>query len=97
MLTARNLSKAYAGTPALAPLDLEIAPGEVFCLLGPNGAGKSTTIQLFLGFTRPSSGEALVDGTPVERDPILARRLIAYVPERAVVLFSKCISDILFY
>jgi ABC-2 type transport system ATP-binding protein len=85
MLTARNLSKAYAGREALAPLDLEIKPGEVFCLLGPNGAGKSTTIQLFLGFTRPSSGEALVDGTPVQRDPHAARRLIAYVPEQVSI------------
>jgi ABC-2 type transport system ATP-binding protein len=82
MLIARNLSKTYSGAVALAPLDLEIRPGEVFCLLGPNGAGKSTTIQLFLGFTRPSSGEALVDGTPVDSDPIAARRLIAYVPEQ---------------
>lgn len=85
MLIARNLSKTYAGRPALASLDLEIEPGEVFCLLGPNGAGKSTTIQLFLGFTRPSTGEALVDGTVVERDPLGARRLIAYVPEQVNV------------
>jgi ABC-2 type transport system ATP-binding protein len=82
MLIARNLSKAYAGRAALAPLDLEIEPGEVFCLLGPNGAGKSTTIKLFLGFTRPSSGEALVAGTPVQHEPHAARRLIAYVPEQ---------------
>jgi ABC-2 type transport system ATP-binding protein len=82
MLIARNLSKTYAGRAALAPLDLAIEPGEVFCLLGPNGAGKSTTLQLFLGFIRPSSGEALVDGTPVQRDPHAARRLIAYVPEQ---------------
>jgi ABC-2 type transport system ATP-binding protein len=82
MLTARSLSKTYAGTAALESLDLEVGPGEVFCLLGPNGAGKSTTIQLFLGFTRPSSGEALVDGSPVHRDPVAARRVIAYVPEQ---------------
>jgi ABC-2 type transport system ATP-binding protein len=82
MLIARNLSKTYAGRAALKPLDLQIEPGEVFCLLGPNGAGKSTTIKLFLGFTRPSSGEALVDGTPVQRNPHAVRRLIAYVPEQ---------------
>lgn len=85
MLIARNLSKTYGDRAALAPLELEIEPGEVFCLLGPNGAGKSTTIQLFLGFTRPSSGEALVDGRSVARDPLGARRRLAYVPEQVAI------------
>lgn len=82
MLCARKLSKTYAGVPALAPLELEIAAGEVFCLLGPNGAGKTTLIQLFLGFIRPSSGVALVGREEVARDPIAARRRIGYVPEQ---------------
>ena len=66
----------------LAPLDLEVGAGEVCCLLGPNGAGKTTTLRLFLGFTRPSGGEALVGGVRVDRDPIAARRQLAYVPEQ---------------
>ena len=66
----------------LAPLDLEVAAGEVCCLLGPNGAGKTTTLRLFLGFTRPSSGEALVGGVRVDEHPIAARRQLSYVPEQ---------------
>jgi ABC-type multidrug transport system ATPase subunit len=66
----------------LAPLDLEVAAGEVCCLLGPNGAGKTTTLRLFLGFTRASAGEALVGGVRVEQDPVAARRQLSYVPEQ---------------
>jgi ABC-2 type transport system ATP-binding protein len=82
MLAARKLSKLYGGTLVLAPLDLEVGAGEVCCLLGPNGAGKTTTLRLFLGFTRPSSGEALVGGVRVDGDPIAARRQLSYVPEQ---------------
>lgn len=82
MLAARKLSKSYGGTQVLAPLDLEVGAGEVCCLLGPNGAGKTTTLRLFLGFVRPSSGEALVGGVRVDRDPIGARRQVSYVPEQ---------------
>jgi ABC-2 type transport system ATP-binding protein len=66
----------------LAPLDLEVGAGEVCCLLGPNGAGKTTTLHLFLGFTRPSGGEASVGGIRVDQDPVAARRQLSYVPEQ---------------
>jgi ABC-2 type transport system ATP-binding protein len=82
LLSALELSKTYANRPALAPLNLEVAPGEVYCLLGPNGAGKTTLLSLFLGFIQPSSGVALVAGEEVARDPIAARRRIGYVPEQ---------------
>jgi ABC-2 type transport system ATP-binding protein len=59
--------------------------GEVFCLLGPNGAGKTTTINLFLGFIEPTAGEALVCGVDSARDPLEARRRIAYIPETVML------------
>ena len=50
MLEAINLSKKYDEHEALSDLNLQVAPGEIFCLLGANGAGKTTTINLFMGF-----------------------------------------------
>src|SRR4051794_12673875 len=40
-----RLRKAFAGTPVLAGVDLQVRPGTVFSLLGPNGAGKTTTVR----------------------------------------------------
>jgi ABC-2 type transport system ATP-binding protein len=88
MLQALHLTKTYGSHVAVDDLNLEIAPGEIFCLLGPNGAGKTTTINLFLGFVSPDAGEARVGGQTVADDPMAARRHIAYIPEQ-VVLYSS--------
>jgi ABC-2 type transport system ATP-binding protein len=90
MLQAATLTKVYpgGGAPALDRLDLTVRPGEVFCLLGPNGAGKTTTVHLFLNFIAPTSGQALVCGIDSARDPLAARRELAYIPEN-VMLYGK--------
>lgn len=81
LLEARQLSKRYGDTLALDALDLAVAAGETVCLLGANGAGKTTTLNLFLGFTPPSSGEAWVAGRNVADDPGKARSALGYVAE----------------
>ena len=80
MLEAINLSKKYGGHEVLTDLNLSVALGEIFCLLGANGAGKTTTINLFLGFIKPTSGQASISGVTV--DPGGAtNQMIAYIPE----------------
>lgn len=81
VLEARGLTKRYGATLALDALDLAVAAGETLCLLGANGAGKTTTLNLFLGFTAPSAGQALVLGRSVAEDPTAARRALGYVAE----------------
>lgn len=81
LLEARGLSKRYGEHVALEALDLTVSAGEVVCLLGANGAGKTTTLNLFLGFTEPSAGAALVDGRAVVEDPAAARAKLGYVAE----------------
>ncbi len=85
LLEARGLSKSYGATRALDALDLAVAPGEVYCLLGPNGAGKTTTINLFLGFARPTSGQALIAGLDVSVHDRETKRRIAYIPEQVTL------------
>ena len=87
-LEAKGLSKKFGETTALSDLDLTVSSGQVVCLLGANGAGKTTTINLFLGFLKPDSGKALVDGIEVSNAPLVARRKLAYLPE-SVALYSK--------
>ena len=60
-------------------LTLSVRPGEVFGFLGPNGAGKTTTMNVLLGFTNATGGNAYLFGTSV-REPI-SRQRIGYLPE----------------
>ncbi|GGI73068.1 ABC transporter ATP-binding protein [Polymorphobacter multimanifer] len=81
VLEARDLTKLYGDHLALDRLNIAVAAGETLCLLGANGAGKTTTLNLFLGFTAPTSGQALVSGHDVAADPAAARAALGYVAE----------------
>ncbi len=81
VLEARNLTKTFGKAIALNNLNLKVGMGEIVCLLGANGAGKTTTLNLFLGFLKPTEGQALVGGTPVQNDPVAARAMLGYVAE----------------
>ena len=85
ILEAAGLSKDYGQQNGLFSLDLQLKGGEIFSLLGPNGAGKSTTINLFLGFIKPTSGRALIQGIDVEKDPLLSKKYLAYIPENVTL------------
>jgi ABC-2 type transport system ATP-binding protein len=85
MLEAINLSKSYGSAIALHALNLRINAGEIFCLLGANGAGKTTTINLFMGFTEPTSGTATVNGVDVAQNPHETKQFIAYIPENVML------------
>jgi ABC-2 type transport system ATP-binding protein len=88
-IAARGLEKRYGAVTALAGVDLEVAPGEVFALLGPNGAGKTTLVEILEGFRRPGAGEARVLG----EDP--ARGGPAWRARIGVVFQSAGFFDVL--
>jgi len=76
----RDFHKVYRQTEAVLGLSFDVRPGEVLGLIGPNGAGKTTTLRALAGIIPPSQGELLVAGHNVVRDPIAAKRELAYVP-----------------
>ncbi|MDR0272114.1 MAG: ATP-binding cassette domain-containing protein [Clostridiales bacterium] len=53
--------------------------GEVFGLLGPNGAGKTTTMRMLATLINPDSGDAIVDGCSIKKDPRRVRRNIGFL------------------
>jgi ABC-2 type transport system ATP-binding protein len=66
---------------AVDDLDLVVESGEVFGFLGPNGAGKSTTINMLLGFLRPTAGSVEVLGMEVAGDSRPIRQRLGLLPE----------------
>ena len=85
MLIAENLSKTYGDYKALNNLTLKLNEGEIFALLGQNGAGKSTTINIFLGFVKPTKGVAKINGISVIDHPDETKKFIAYIPETVLL------------
>ena len=85
MLIAENLSKIYGDYKALNNLNLKLNEGEIFALLGQNGAGKSTTINIFLGFVKPTEGVAKINGISVVDHPEETKKFIAYIPETVLL------------
>ncbi|MFJ9692404.1 ATP-binding cassette domain-containing protein [Kitasatospora sp. NPDC101183] len=62
MIEARDLTKRYGGTLAVAGLTFTARPGQVTGFLGPNGSGKSTTLRMVLGLDAPTGGHATING-----------------------------------
>ena len=62
VINVRGLEKSYGPNLAVAGVDLNIEPGEIFALLGPNGAGKTTTVEILEGFRSRDRGDVSVLG-----------------------------------
>ena len=73
IIETHNLTKRYRDFTAVNKLNMHVQKGQVYGFLGPNGAGKSTTMKMFLGLTRPSSGDFQIKGLsyPKNRKEIL--------------------------
>lgn len=82
-LILRDFSKKYATSDvyAVKNANLEIEGGQIFGFLGPNGAGKSTIIKSIVGIQTITSGSILVNGYDVEKQSVMAKRQIGFVPD----------------
>ena len=82
MLELKELSKSYGDFKAVDGVNLSINKGEIFSFLGVNGAGKTTTIKMIVGLLKASSGKVLIDGVDVAKNPMDAKRITGYIPDR---------------
>ncbi|SEW16341.1 ABC transporter ATP-binding protein [Halobacterium jilantaiense] len=76
-----GLTRRFGDFTAVDDLDLTVQDGEVFGFLGPNGAGKSTTINMLLGFLKPTEGSATVLGNDATRQSRAVRQRTGLLPE----------------
>ncbi len=76
LLQMKDIEKHFGAVIALAGVSIDLFPGECHCLLGDNGAGKSTFIKTMSGVYKPTRGEILFEGRPMQfgdpRDAIAA-------------------------
>lgn len=88
MITLNNISKSFGGMRAVRDLSVTINNGEIFGLVGPNGAGKTTTIKMMTGILRPDEGKIFINKYDITEDPIKAKAILGYVPDKTF-LYEK--------
>jgi ABC-2 type transport system ATP-binding protein len=80
-----NLSKSYKDVEAVKDLSLTVKSGELFALLGVNGAGKTTTIKMLSGLTRPTGGDAFLNGRSICHESADVKAIIGVSPQQTAV------------
>ncbi len=81
ILEVRNLAKQYGDFTAVKGISFDIKEGEIFSLLGPNGAGKTTTISMLSTLYVPTSGDAMIGGHSISKNPMAVKQVIGVVPQ----------------
>ncbi|RMG19285.1 MAG: ABC transporter ATP-binding protein [Planctomycetota bacterium] len=82
VIEVEGLTQRYGSYTAVQDLSFLLGAGEVVGFLGPNGAGKTTTLRVLASALAPSSGTVRVGGHDVLREPVAAREVLGYLPER---------------
>jgi ABC-2 type transport system ATP-binding protein len=77
-----SLTKQFGNFTSVDSVTFNVIKGEVFGFLGANGAGKSTTIRMLCGILSPTSGDALVGGYSVMKQPDKVKQSIGYMSQR---------------
>ncbi|WP_431209782.1 ABC transporter ATP-binding protein [Puia sp. P3] len=76
IISVRDLKKKYGDFEAVKGISFEVKEREIFGLLGPNGAGKSTTLEIIETLREKTSGEVIVDGFNLDKDPGEIKKII---------------------
>jgi ABC-2 type transport system ATP-binding protein len=85
MIQLEHVTKKFGAFTAVDDLHLTVATGEIFGFLGPNGAGKTTTIRMLMGLLKPTSGRIALGDHDLAVEPLAAKAISAFVPDRPYV------------
>jgi ABC-2 type transport system ATP-binding protein len=85
MIRLENLTKLYGSFRAVDDIALHVPKGSLHGFLGPNGAGKTTTLRMIAGILRPTAGRITIGGHDIARNPIAAKALLGFIPDRPFV------------
>lgn len=95
MLVVNNLHAGYGMSEVLMGTSLTVKKGTLVTLIGPNGAGKTTTMRTISGVLKPTKGEILLDGKPVQglEPSKIAHLGLAHSPEGRKVFGPLSVED----
>jgi ABC-2 type transport system ATP-binding protein len=85
MLEVSDLSVSYGAVNALKSVSFTAQPGAITAILGANGAGKTTLLRMVAGLLQPDSGSISIFGIDTARDPVAAKRVVAWVSDEPMV------------
>lgn len=88
-----KLTKKYEDLTAVDSLDLCVEQGELFSLLGVNGAGKTTTVKMLSCLSRPTSGEAYLNGKSIISDSSAVKSIIGVSPQETAVAPNLTVKE----
>lgn len=90
-----HLSHRYTRDWAIRDINFEIPAQGILGLLGSNGAGKSTTMNILCGVINQTEGEVTIDGINVRKNPVEAKKLIGFLPQKAPLHFELTVDGYL--
>ena len=85
MIELKSITKRYGSFTAVDAIDLTVPKGELFGFLGPNGAGKTTTLRMIAGILRPTAGTVRIGDIDVSANPMEAKAILGYIPDRPYI------------
>ncbi len=88
-----DLTKKYGDITAVDQLNLQVKKGELLSLLGVNGAGKTTAIKMLSCLTRPTSGDAFLNGESIGKDAATVKSIIAVSPQETAVASGLSVQE----
>jgi ABC-2 type transport system ATP-binding protein len=91
----KGVRKHFGHVQAVRDIDISIASGEIVAILGPNGAGKTSTIDIILGLSRPTSGQASVFG--MQPRQAISRGLVSAVMQTGGLLKDLTVKETVQY
>jgi len=97
-LELQNVDYKIGKTKVLNNINLSISKGESIGIIGTTASGKTSLIKLILGMTKPSKGQVLINGKPIESiNPTLYQKIFGYVPQSSQLFNDSILQNIKFY
>lgn len=97
IITVDRLSHKYASSWAIQDISFDIDKTGILGLLGSNGAGKSTTMNIMCGVLNQTSGDVIINGIDLKKNPEAAKQEIGFLPQQAPLYMDLTVDEYLIH